>query len=442
MKDWKNFLGYALPAVMGMLVTSLNIIIDGIFIGQGIGTDGLAAINLTYPFLGIVFGTGVMIGIGSGTIAGINLGKRNVEEANNVFSFSCMLAITISVICSVFSYALMTPLVNLLSGGALTNYVEDYLSVYMPFLPMIMLFILFDNFVRNDGSPKFAMMCTIAGALTNIVLDYLFIIILDYKLTGAAFATGIANSTSALLLLYYILKKSNNFSFVKPRWQKGLLSKILYNGSSEFLNEISAGVVTFIFNQILLSSVGELGVAAYSILGYIGIIVLMILIGIAIGLQPLVSFNYGAKNHDLLYKYLRMAITVAVVVSFSGYAVIFLFSNEIVSLFVKGNPGLVLFTTKAAKIFFLGFLLAGINLMISAYFTSIGDAKRSALISICRGLVFIVAFAMILPPFFGIDALWFSLPLTEILTLAIAWSLIKKSKRRVMMKLSPEPELS
>ncbi len=423
----KIFIQYAVPSVLGMLAMSLAGIVDGIFIGRYVGTNGLAAINLVYPLAALALGISIMIGVGGSTVATTELGAGKIKTAQNTFTVTIILITSFAIFVILAGSLFMDSLINLLgSDNLLKNDVKDYLSTIILFFPFLMLTFILDAFIRSDGSPLFSVVSLIISALINIVLDYYFVAVFSWGLKGAAMATGISQTAAFIILSLYILNGKTKYRFVRPVFNAKKIKLMLFNGSSELVNEMSAGFSTYIFNLILMTRLGAIGVAAYSVVGYGAMVGVMIFFGVAQAIQPGVSYNLGAENLDRIKAFLRLGTVVNVVVGVIMFLAMFFFAEPLALIFAKDNLQLIKLTIHISKLFSFSFLLSGINIVLSMFFTSMHRAKDSIIIALSRSLIFILIGLAFLPPLLGNNGIWLVVVFAELMTLLLSLYLFKK----------------
>jgi len=426
-KDIKKlFLKYTIPGVVGMMVTSLYVIVDGIFIGKAVGSDGLAAVNMVEAVIAFSFALNIMIATGSATMVAIKMGEKKKHEASKIFSFFVLVLILGAGGISLFILGFIEQTAAFLGAtGILKTMVIEYMTIIMYFNIFFMGTYFLEIFVRTNGRPTYSMSALIIGGVLNIILDYIFVIYLDYGLKGAALATGLSQTIATTILIIDFFRSDSQLKFVKPNFSLALLFKGITNGSSEFVSEISLGFIIFIFNLIIMRKIGKIGVSAFSIINYINTVIFAILLGVSQGIQPIISYSLGSNEKYVIRGVFNLAIKTAFIIGIIAFSTMFVFSEKIIGIF-SDNKELLVFTTKAAKIYCFAYFLNGINMVTAAYFTAIEKAKLSAFISALRGIIFVVIGITIFPKILGVDGIWFTMPVAEILTTFIGYRLIKK----------------
>lgn len=417
----KIILRYGLPSIATMWIFALYTIVDGFFIGKFLGANELAAVNIVMPYVNLSFALGIMIAIGGATIISISLGEKNFEKAHRVYSLSLELFMILGGFLGTIGIFFPHKIVEIL--GANEIILADA-TTYLFYLSFFTVFYLLsyglEIFVRVDGNTLYSLVCIIIGALLNIILDYLFIIKFNMGIIGAGLATGIAQFGTAASLGYYLLLKSTKlrFSFVKIDIPQTL--KILYNGSSEFLTEIATGIVIMAFNINIINIVGEKGVSAFGIISYISTLVTMTMIGFSQGLQPVISYNFGAKNFKRIKKVMKISSITVTVLGILFFLICNIFVKEIISIFIKNDEILFKITKNAINLYSFTYVLMGINIIVSAYFTAIEDAFISAVLSVLRGMIFVNILLFTLPKFLEINGIWLTSPINEFLSMIVS----------------------
>lgn len=417
----KIILRYGLPSIATMWIFALYTIVDGFFIGKFLGANELAAVNIVMPYVNLSFALGIMIAIGGATIISISLGEKNFEKAHRVYSLSLEFFMILGGFLGAIGIFFPHKIVEVLGANEI---ILGDATTYLFYLSFFTVFYLLsyglEIFVRVDGNTLYSLVCIIIGALLNIVLDYLFIIKFNMGIMGAGLATGIAQFGTASSLGYYLLLKSTKlkFSFVKIDIPQTL--KILYNGSSEFLTEIATGIVIMAFNINIINIVGEKGVSAFGIINYISTLVTMTMIGFSQGLQPVISYNFGAKNFKRIKKVMKISSIIVTVLGILFFLICNIFVKEIISIFIKNDEVLFKITKNAINLYSFTYVLMGINIIVSAYFTAIEDAFISAVLSILRGMIFVNILLFTLPKILEINGIWLTSPINEFLSMIVS----------------------
>ncbi|OGR27632.1 MAG: hypothetical protein A2277_13250 [Desulfobacterales bacterium RIFOXYA12_FULL_46_15] len=423
-----RFFSFSVPAILGMLLTSGIVIVDGLFIGNIIGKEGLAGVNLTLPVLYLFLGVSIMIGVGGAVKTGHSLGAGKEGEAAGYFSSTIMLAAILIIAMAVLCLVFFEPLLGKLNTDpALNGFVSSYLRAILWFYPAMMMNIVFSIFIRAEGKPGLSLFFGVAGNILNIVLDYLMIVRWGMGLRGAALATGISVLVPMWCGILYFLSGRSVLQFVKFSWEWQDIRQIIYNGSSEMIGQLSVGFTTWVFNRVILSRMGVDGVAAYTIAGYIAFVQMMVITGFAIGLGPIVGYDFGAGKTDSIRQVMKIAFASGFITGFICWALILFSSAAIAESFSSGNGNIITLAQSGFGLFAAAFLLNGFNILTTAYFTSIGNAGVSLFIASLRGLLLINLFVLTLPLFMGDAGIWLSYPLAELVTLFFAVVFMRQS---------------
>ena len=423
-------LQFAIPSVIAMVLTAMINIIDGYFIGNYVGKEGLAAVNLGLPIVYFYLAVGLMIAVGGIAIAGRLLGANSLEEANQVFRQTMMLCLIVTVVITICMSFLFRPLSSFFQADSLTRaYFVDYYAILLFELPMMVLLSTCGMFIRGEGNPVFIMMSNLMTVILNIVLDYLFVKPLQLGVRGVALASLLSSGIVLAFSLLYFKKKSRVFKLGAFRFDKATIKEMILNGSSEFIGELSMCISMAAYNFVVLKYAGVNGVAAFTIIGYVSYVFSMIIIGFGQGMVPIVSFTFGARQHALAKKVRNTTmgfVVIAALVVFvtmtclaGWYSSLFSNSQEVSALVV---PGL--------RLQMSSFAFAGINTIASFYFTAIGKAKESAVISSMRGLIVLLIAIFVLSYLLGITGVWLVSLTTEVVTLLFSICYMAKDAKK------------
>lgn len=412
-----QFLTYAIPSVIGMFISSLYTIIDGIFVGRGVGDSALAAVNLVIPLTILFFGMATMMAIGGGSLISKNLGAHQEKEAVSIFRQVLKALIIMSLIVSLVCVIFATPIVGILGArGQVKELASDYLRFYALFCIPNLVGIGLNSFVRNDGEPQLAMISTISGAITNVLLDYIFIFILELGIKGAAIATGLGQIVTISILSTHFLRKKGILTFGRVKITREVVINAISIGLPSFLSELAFSVIIFLQNQALVLSVGEMGLAVFSILNYITTNVYMIVLGAAQGSQPLVSYNYGAKDYKKMLVFFRYAVLTGLVLNTIYYMICLLFGREIIGIFTQ-TPEIIEIGYVGLNIYNVSFFIVGINLAITIYYQAVEKPIYSNILCVLRSIVFLPICLYFGYKIVGLHGIWGSLIVSEILSL-------------------------
>lgn len=436
---FKEFLSYAIPCIVGMILTSSITVIDGIFIGRKLGENGLAAVNLTLPFLYLLLAVTIMIAVGGVTVASQNYGAKNMEQAKKYFTITVVLNLIVNLIIIGLAALFLDKLILALNAkGVLFGMVRDFLSIMIFFYIFMMLNMTLSMFIRSEGKPQLSLLFIIVSNVLNIVLDYLLIFKFNLGMKGAAIASGTSVLIAFLMGVSYFLSKKSVYKFVKIKIAKNDLMSITINGMAEFIGQISISVTTFLFNLIIIKRIGVEGIAAFTVIGYVSFLQSMVITGIMQGVHPLMSYNYGAKNREKVIELLSIGIKSASVVGVLAFLVSFFASDSIVWLFSKNTGPFAEIASGGLKIFAISYILNGFNMIASVYFVSTGKGKLAAFISVFRSLILVSVFIVVLPVLIGNIGIWLAVPLTEVIILFMAYFYLKKAKQGLLISAAPE----
>lgn len=425
-QGYKEFLRYLLPSITTMIFLSFYTTIDGFFVSRSVNSDALASINIVIPITCIVFGIAVMLATGSGALVGIKMGEKDEEGANQLFSFITLVLLVIGIVFTILGTIFLEPILMFLgTTERLLPYAKTYgLVTVLMTIPM-MFKLYFEYYARVDGSPKVALIMSSLGLILNIVFDFLFIVIFNMGILGAGLGTYISITISGIIGLVYFVGSKSNLKFIKPKANFRALFNSCYNGSSEMFTELSTGITTFLFNKSILVFSGENGIAAMSIIIYMYYFFIAVYFGIAVGISPMISYNFGAKNKEKVKESLKHSFVTIGWSSIAIFIISMFFGKNIIGLFTK-DIEVYNIATDGIKLFSYGFLLIGINIFMSGYFTAIGNGHISAIISVFRSLIFVVATIVILPKFIGVNGIWLAIPIAEFLTIFFSITFYKK----------------
>ena len=425
-----KLLKFALPTMIANVFMCVYMTVDGIFVANCVNTDALSAVNIVMPFVMIVMALGTMIGTGGSAIVSAQLGKGEEREAKENFTFLCAVCFTACCVVSVLAFIFRTPLLRLLGANdAVFDYCVSYATPLFFVAPLALLGMALQSFFISAGKPALGMGFSVAGGVVNVFLDWLLIARLGLETTGAALATGIGYSIpGAAGIIYFAVSRRGTLCFVRPKWRGDVLFKTVTNGSSEMVATMSAGITTVMMNNIVMGFAGEDGVAAISILIYAMSLLTSVYMGYALGVAPIISFNHGAGNRDNLKKAHKINLLVIAVSSVLMYLLGFVLRNPIISVFAEEGSFVYKMAAEGYLIFSLSFLYMGFNMYGSSLFTALGDGKTSAIISFCRGLIFLTAALYGLSAVFELNGLWAAMPVAELLGLGLTVFYLKRLK--------------
>ncbi len=432
-KCLRDFAKYTSLNVLGMIGLSCYILADTFFVSKGLGTNGLAALNLAIPVYSFIHGSGLMIGMGGGIRYAIEKSQKNHTAANRTFTGTIYLAGAFAAIFTLAGIFLSGTIVSLFGADkSVYDMSKTYLQVILLFAPAFLLNNVLLCFVRNDGAPQLSMAAMIGGSLSNIVLDWVFIFPCRMGIFGAAFATGLAPIISILILSPHLIRRKNQFHLIKCRMEGKVSAVILSGGVPSLVTEVSSGVVMIVFNSIILRLEGNVGVAAYGVIANLSLVIMAIYTGIAQGIQPIVSRGYGKKDIHAISTILCYAIITMLVLSAAIYTLIFFGASQIASIFnSEGNVMLQTIASEGMRLYFIACPFAGFNIILSLYFTAVACPRPAHLVSLLRGFLVIIPMAFLLAWLGQIRGVWCAFPATEFFVAGVGFLLflyVKKFK--------------
>ncbi|MCI5891846.1 MAG: MATE family efflux transporter [Clostridiales bacterium] len=429
----KEFARYSSLSVLGMLGVSCYILADTFFISKGLGTNGLASLNLAIPVYNFIHGCGLMLGMGGATKFSIFKSQRDFKNMNIVFSntvyLSAIFAFVFVMIGLFFSKTLTALLGADIEIFTMTN---TYLKWLLIFAPAFILNNVLLCFVRNEGNPRLSMLAMIIGSMSNILLDYIFIFSLNMGIFGAVFATGLSPVISIAVMLPYSCNKKSDINLVKTKMYSDIVKSNFAIGFPSFVAQLSTGIVIITFNTVILKLRGNTGVAAYGVVANIALVVEAIYTGISQGTQPLISSYYGINNTKNIRNVLRYAMITMLVISCVIYLSMFIFAEQITEIFnSESNPQLQYMATVGIKLYFTSTVFTGFNVIIVIFFTSIEKVIPAHIISLLRGLILIVPMTILLSVLWGMTGVWLTYPVTELLVAVIGMVLYRRYRKEL-----------
>ena len=419
-------LQYSIPAIIAMVLTSLITVVDGYFIGNYVGEQGIAAVNLGLPVIYLFLSVGLMVSVGGVAIAGMALGAGDMEACGQVFRQTIVTTVVAAVMTGLLVALFFEPVLDVLGAkGLVREYFRTYYGILLLELVVMVVNSSFGMFIRGEGDPQYYMKVNVVSVLTNIALDYIFAAVLRAGIAGIASASLISALVSLGLILYFFLRKAKVYRLGRFSFSPDVLRRTLFNGSSEFIGEMSTGIAMFAYNYVIMRRIGVSGVTAFTIVGYVSYVFGMIVIGFGQGASPLVSFSYGAGEHGLAGRLRRRTKGMGCAIGAAVFVVMGLLSEWYSGLFVK-NDAIRGMVQSGMMIFMVSFFFSGINAVTSFYFTSIGKSLESAVISLSRGLVVLLACIFVLPAYLGMTGVWLAAPVTEFVTICISGMLVRR----------------
>lgn len=429
---YKKLLRFTVPSIVMMICTSMYGVIDGIFVSNYIGKTSLAAINFIMPVLYIFAMFGYMFGAGGSALVSKTLGEGDRKRANGLFSLFVYISIIFGVFMTIFGYFFMEPLVRWFGAdGELLEQSLVYGHIFILALTAWILLYVFQLFFITAEKPELGLWVTIASGVTNIVLDALFIVVFEWGIAGAAAASAIGQLVGGVFpIIYFARKNSSILRLTKPVIDFKAIFQGFANGSSELVSGMSASFGSILYNVQLLKYAGENGVAAYGVLMYISMIVISIFNGYSSGIVPVIGYHYGARNHDELKSLLKKSIVVVGLFSTSIFTLSELLAYPIAKLYVGYDEELMKITTHGFFVYSFAFLFMGMAVFASSFFTALNNGTVSAMVAFLRTLVFETTAIIMLPIIFGVDGIWGSVVLAELMAAVVGIGFIHKMRTR------------
>ncbi len=428
-------LKYFIPAFIGVFVNALYNIVDRIFIGQGVGAEALSGISVIFPVMLIMMGFGMLIGIGSGVYVSINLGKKNLERAEQTLGTGFLLMLIVSVIIMIVIYALKVPILRSFGSTEETfQYANDYLDIILGGVVFMVVGFSLNNVIRSEGNAKVAMISMILSSLSNIILDFIFIFWLEMGVKGAAYATVISMFVLMVWVLYHFLKSKKavvklHRKNIRINWGIGL--EILAIGMAPFSMQIAGSFVQGLLNKKLIDFGGDLAVGAMGIINSVMTLFIMTIVALNMASQPIIGFSYGAKEVGRIKHALRISLVWATIIAIVSFVFLEAFPGSIIKVFNKDNETLFQIATRGLRIVVLAFPIVGYQVVASNFFQAIGKAGLSMFATIFRQVIGLIPLLYILPIFWGIDGIWLSYPLADALSATVVGFLLYREWKRL-----------
>lgn len=425
------FLKFALPGVIGLLFVGIQSIIDGIVLGRWVGANALASVNLVLPCYSFMTAFAIVMGVGCQTLIGICLGRRDRKGANDAFTTAFLFLLVFSFSVSLLIFTFAGKIAFLLGANeALQAGSVEYIRALVPFFPILSVMFLGDYVLKATGRPLYAMLVLSGTVVLNIVFNLLFVVQFGWGIKGAGLATGIAFTIGLVLNYSLLVRKQSLLPLGAGHFRHRWVWKMFYNGSSEGMSELSAGITVYLFNVTMMHYLGEQGVAAFTATNYVLFIGTTIFLGISDGCIPIMSYNFGAGRLDRVKAVLRIAFRTNLGLGILLFSVLFFGGKQIVTLFFRtGDSEVLRIAVVGTSIYAFAFLMNGLNILVSSYFTAMGNAQISIIISLLRGLVFVGIGIVVFPVLFGIESIWYNVPVAEACTLLVSLWLVRKSFR-------------
>lgn len=428
---YKKLLRFVLPSIVMMIFTSIYGVVDGLFVSNYVGKTAFAAVNLVMPLLMMLSALGFMMGTGGSAIVAKTLGQGDKERANRYFSMMVYVTVVGGVVLTVLGLVFLRPIVIALGAeGEMIGECLIYGRISLASLTFFMVQNVFQSFFVAAEKPHMGLGVMVAAGVTNMILDYLFIVVLGWGIAGAAAATAAGETVGGIVPLIYFSKKNTSLlRLTKTKIKGKILLKACTNGSSELMTNLSMSLVNMLYNMQLMKLAGEDGVAAYGVIMYINFIFLATFIGYSIGSAPIVGYHFGAQNHNELKNLFRKSMRLI-----GGWGVLLMLlasvlSGPLAQFFVGYDAELLAMTSHGLRLYALAFLVSGFNIYGSAFFTALNNGLVSAVISFLRTLVFQMAAVLILPRLLGLNGIWLAILVAELLALGVTLHFFIRKKK-------------
>lgn len=420
------------PSIAMMVFVSIYGVIDGLFVSNFVGKTPFAAVNLIMPFLMVLGALGFMIGTGGSAIVSQTLGEGDKDKANRYFSFLVYVTFILGVVLAVLGEIFLPDIARFLRADeSMLPYCVSYGRIIILELPFFMLQNVFQSFFTTAEKPALGFIVTVIAGFTNIIFDAVFVAGLSLGVEGAAVATCMSQAVGALIPIVYFSRKNNSLLRIgKTKCEFKMFLKTCANGSSEFVTNISVSVVSMIYNSRLMDMAGENGVSAYGVIMYVNFIFIAVLSGYAIGIAPVIGYNYGSRNNDELKNVFKKSLFIMAVFGVVLTLLAVGFSHPLAKLFVGYDESLFIMTKNALRIYSIGFIIMGFSIFGSAFFTALGNGIISALISFLRTFIFQIAAVIILPMILDLTGIWLSVPVSELFAFLITIFFFAKMRKK------------
>lgn len=417
---------YALPAIIGTIVNALYNIVDRIFIGQGVGALAISGLAITFPVINLTSSLGMLVGAGSASRISISLGQKNKHRAEQILGNALLLTLLLNAVFMTLFYIYLKPILMAFGASEETYpYASEYLRVVLLGNVFISLCYSFNNMMRASGYPKKAMYTMLIGAVLNVLLDPLFLFVFDTGIKGVAWATVISMFVGMLFVMHHFTRESSVIRLRRRniRFNKNILWAIISIGLSPFSMQVAASMVAVLMNTSLLKYGGDLSVGAFGIWNSIALMMLMVVMGLNQGTQPIIGYNYGAKRYDRVRSTFYYAVKVATLITTFGFFVGIFFPRTLANIFTS-DKALLDIAENGIRIAVLAYPLVGFQVVTSSFFQSIGKAKKSIIQTLSRQLLFLIPCLLIFPNFWQLNGVWAALPISDLLAAVLSLSLL------------------
>ena len=427
----RNILKFAVPTIAMSVFMSFYTMVDGLFVSNLIGTSALSAINLTAPVIQVVTAISTMLATGGSAVIMKKTGEQKHQEAKEDFTFLILVNVVVGLVMTMLGYSLMETIFGSMGlSPDVANYCTSYLSRYLVFTIPILLMNNFTLYMIASEKAALSLVCSVSGGVLNIVLDYVFIGLLDMWISGAAIATGLGYSVTAVVGLFVFRNKKSLLHFTKPAFRFKVLANAATNGCSEMATALVTGIITMMFNWTMLHYVGEDGVAAVTIIMYVLMFASSLYTGYSYGVAPMLSYYYGEKNHEKLKKLVSTSLKVIGVISLVTVAASFAATKPLVSIFARPDNPVYGLAVTGNRICTLALFFIGFNIFASGMFTALSNGIVSAILAFSRSFVFMLITMLILPAILGVNGIWLATPAAELTALTLSAFMFVRYRKR------------
>lgn len=430
-KVGKLLQSYSIPAIISMVVASLYNIVDRIYIGQGVGAMAISGLALTLPLMTLVTAIGTLVGVGASARISIVLGMKDLNWARNILGNAFVLTFLLSAVLITFSLLYMDEILILFGGSDQTiPYAKSFLNIVIPGSVFANIAYSFSGIMRASGYPRKSMYMIVIGVALNVVLAPVFIFWLDMGIRGAAIATVISMFVSSVFVLSHFFNPRHPVHFCRSSWRlrTRIIRNIMSIGMAPFLMNVTASVVYIIMNNQLVRHGGDLAIGAYGIINSYAILIIMIVMGLCQGMQPIVGYNYGAQNIKRMKDALLLTIRVAFIIMSAGFILTELFPRQLVMLFTTDKE-LIGMTSRGMRLAYLMLPVVGFQVVVSTFFLSIGKAPKAIFMSLSRQVIFLIPALYFFSGWFGLTGVWLAIPLSDLLAAVVAALFLANEKK-------------
>ena len=424
---WK----FSLPAIVGMLVNALYNVVDSIFVGNGVGEIGLTAVTIAFPIMLVLMAFGMLIGVGASTLVSIRLGEHNKAEAEHILGNALTMIAVLSLVLSVIGLFFLDPLLIALGAEPdVLPYARTFTRIVLAGNVFMHVGFGLNNIIRAEGNPRLAMATMLISAILNTILNPLFLFVMKLGIGGSALATVISQMVSAVWVLSHFFSKKSLLKFrlrnLRPDWR--VVKDIIAIGMSPFFMQLAASVVTIIYNFSLIRFGGDLAVAAMGIINRVAMLMLMPIIGISQGAQPIIGYNYGAQQYYRVFEAVKKAMYAASGISFVGFLVVQIFDYQIVRLF-NNNPELIAIGSQGLRTMLSMLPVIGFQVIAAQYFQAVGKAKFALLFTLSRQVLLLIPLIVVLPQLFGLTGIWLASPVADLFSTVLTGAFLYRELR-------------